>query len=76
MYYIQQIKVKSFYAMQFTFNLTHLPFGVQKNISLQTAVRWIHQLGFSLLSFKKGTYFDGHERDDVKEYRKLYLRKL
>jgi len=28
------------------------------------------------ISHKKGVFIDGHERDDVKEYRKLFLRKL
>jgi len=36
----------------------------------------LHKLGFEKLNSKKGVYIDGHERSDVVEYRKLYLRKL
>jgi len=45
-------------------------------VSVRTARRWLHKLGFEKLSTKKGVYIDGHERQDVVEYRKLYLRKL
>ena len=56
--------------------LMHLPQHYPNSISLPTARRWMHQLGFSPTSSKKGTYFDGHEREDVKEFRKIFLRKL
>ena len=36
----------------------------------------MHDLGFSPRLNKKGLYFDGHEREDVVEYRKMYLRKI
>ena len=49
---------------------------VPSSISERTAARWLHQLGFEAASTKKGVYIDGHERSDVVEYRKLYLRKL
>ena len=49
---------------------------VPASISNRTATRWLHQLGFEPSSTKKGVYIDGHERSDVVEYRKLYLRKL
>ncbi len=49
---------------------------VPSSISDRTAIRWLHQLGFEPTSTKKGVYIDGHERSDVVEYRKLYLRKL
>ena len=45
-------------------------------VSIPTATRWLHKLGFNPTSTKKGVYIDGHERQDVVEYRKLYLRKL
>ena len=34
----------------------------------------MHELGFELVS-KKGTFVDGHKRDDVVEYRKTFLRR-
>ena len=46
------------------------------NISIRTARRWLHKLGFKQVSSKKGIYIDGHERADVVEYRKLYLKRL
>ena len=33
-------------------------------------------LGFRPTPYRKGVYVDGHERQDVIEYRKMYLRKL
>jgi len=52
-----------------------LPPGFPKSITPHTARRWLHSLGFSPTPYKKGTYYNGHERDDVKEYRRIYLRK-
>ena len=49
---------------------------VPSSILERTAIRWLHQLGFEPASTKMGVYIDGHERSDVVEYRKLYLRKL
>ena len=46
------------------------------NISISTASRWLHELGFTHKQFSKGVYFDGHERDDVIEDRKTYLATL
>lgn len=47
-----------------------------KKVSTTTATRWLHKLGFSPSSTKKGVYIDGHERQDVVDYRKLFLRKM
>ena len=53
-----------------------LPQSYPQYISLRTASSWLHQLGFKPTSHRKGLYIDGHERKDVVEYRKLFLRKL
>lgn len=53
-----------------------LPPGLPRQIQERTAVKWLHELGFRPQAHKKGIYIDGHERSDVVEYRKLYLRKL
>jgi hypothetical protein len=50
--------------------------GYPRKISVSTACRWLHNLGFEVIRKKKGTYVDGHERNDVVEYRKKYLRKM
>jgi hypothetical protein len=47
----------------------------QKNISTRTAQRWLqqhHRYGLT----KKGMYVDGHERGDVVEYRKEFLKRM
>jgi len=45
--------------------------GVQTTdqISLRTACHWLIKLGWTYTKVKKGVYVDGHEREDVKEYR-------
>ena len=50
--------------------------GFPRKIGLETARKWLHHLGFEVLSAKKGIFIDGHERDDVVESRKLFLRKM
>ena len=47
-----------------------------KKVSTTTATRWLHKLGFSPSSTKKGVYIDGHGRKDVVDYRKLFLKKM
>ena len=46
------------------------------SISERTAVRWLTLLDFVHCEQKKGTYVDGHERDDVVRYREQFLRKM
>ena len=43
--------------------------GYPRNISLETARRWFHQLCFEFIAPRKGIFVDGHERDDVVEHR-------
>ena len=54
---------------------THHP-NIPSSVSNRTACRWLHKLGFKPSSTRKGVYIDGHERDDVVKYRKLYLKRL
>ena len=42
-------------------------------MSLATCTSWLHRLGFSVQDYKKGTYFDGHERHDVVTSKNLYI---
>ena len=46
------------------------------SITPRTARNWLYNLGFEPRSSKKGVYIDGHERTDMAEYRKIYLRRL
>ena len=54
----------------------HLPPELPRCISLRTAMRWLHKLGFRPTSHKKGAYVDGHEREDVVAHRAEFLMKL
>ena len=54
----------------------HLPPHFPRSISLGTAIRWLHHLGFKPVSHKKGVYIDGHERNDVVAHRKFLLAEL
>ena len=55
---------------------SHLQPNFPRCISLRTAVRWLHHLGFKPVSHKKGVYIDGHEREDVVSHRKALLKTL
>ena len=50
--------------------------GFPRSVSLSTALRWLHHLGFEILSPKKGVFIDGHERPDVVAQRNEFLRKV
>ena len=54
----------------------HLPPNLPRTISVRTATRWLHKLGFRPQSHKKGAYVDGHEREDVVKSRDEFLKKL
>ncbi len=46
------------------------------HISIETARAWLISLGFDKKSHHKSVYFDGHERDDVIEYRKEFIDRM
>ena len=50
--------------------------GYPRKIGLETACKWMHELGFEVVSKKKDTFVDSHECEDVVEYRKIFLRKM
>lgn len=47
-----------------------------QKISEATARRWLVKLGYALKEAKKGMYVDGHEREDVVEYRQKFLEEF
>ena len=54
-----------------------LPPGFPQRISIPTAQKWQHELGFDVLNTQgKSMYIDGHEREDVVEYRKVLLAEI
>ena len=55
---------------------TTLEPGFPRKIGIETARKWLHELGFSVIRKKKGSFVDGHEREDVFKYRKTFLRRM
>ena len=53
-----------------------LPPQFPRRISVETARVWLHQLGFTYMDKKKGTYCDGHEREDVVSAREEFLNTI
>jgi len=45
-------------------------------IRSRTARRWLKRLGYNWQDVKKGVFLDGHERDDVVEYRRKFLEDM
>ena len=50
--------------------------NMPQTISVCTANRWLHQLGFTPQSHKEGPYVDGHEREDVVKSREEFLKQI
>lgn len=50
--------------------------GFPRKISVETGRKWMHHMGFEVTAKKKGTYVDGHEREDVVQYRATFLRRM
>lgn len=50
--------------------------GYPRKISVETGRKWLHELGFEIITTHKGIFYDGHERDDVVEHRKIFLRRM
>ena len=50
--------------------------GYPRRVSVETARKWLHGLGFDVLQLSKGVFIDGHERSDVVESRVNFLRTL
>ena len=46
---------------------------IRKTISIRTAERWLHILGYKYKGYRKGIYYDGHEWEDVVTYQKEFL---
>ena len=43
---------------------------------METARKWLHELGFEILQRSKGVFIDGHERPDVVESRVKFLQAM
>jgi hypothetical protein len=46
------------------------------SISERTATRWLGRLNYRFREYRKGLYFDGHERADVVAYRESFLTRM
>jgi len=53
-----------------------LRYVLEVGLSEYTAQHWLYKLGWWRTRLKKGVYMDGHERDDVKEYWKVFLHDM
>ena len=47
----------------------------KKKISLRTAQRWLHRMGWRYGRKRNGMYVDGHEREDIVEYRTEFIKR-
>ena len=56
-------------------NLTLEP-GFPRKVSVSTCHRWLCAMGFEVITPRKGIFIDGHERPDVVESRKAFLRRM
>ena len=50
--------------------------GYPRRVSVETARKWLHELGFEILQLSKGVFIDGHERSDIIESRVQFLRTM
>ena len=50
--------------------------GYPRRVSVKTARKWLHELGFDILQLSKGVFIDGHEHSDVVESRVKFLRTM
>lgn len=53
-----------------------LPAYTRLSITERQIRRWLHKLGYSWKDIRKGVYIDGHEREDVVQYRKGFVRRM
>lgn len=67
---VDPIMVKSYFEQEI---LPLLNNEFVQYISVRTACRWMHKLGFHFQWYQKGVYVDGHERPDVVEYRQKFF---
>ena len=50
--------------------------GYPWKVSVETARRWLHQLGIKIITPRKGIFIGGHKCEDVVEYRKTFLCRM
>ena len=50
--------------------------GYPRRVSVETARKWLHALGFEILQRSKGVFIDGHERPDVVESRVKFRKTM
>ena len=50
--------------------------GFPRQVSVETSRKCLHEMGFEVVTARKGIFVDGHERPDVIESRKNFLRKM
>ena len=81
MLYLLEISKKSLVCAQDIMDYVQLPdvqekltgSGLKSNISLRTAQQWLKKLGWRYGRKRNGMYLDGHEWEDVVNYRKDFV---
>ncbi|OAV89977.1 hypothetical protein PTTG_12481 [Puccinia triticina 1-1 BBBD Race 1] len=61
---------------EYTLHTVFPQFDINRSLSRQTATRWMIRLGYRPQEYRKCLYFDGHERPDVIEARKKYIKEF
>ncbi|KEP45062.1 DDE family endonuclease [Rhizoctonia solani 123E] len=64
--YIQARDVLEFFGTPAALAFSHL---IDAPPSIRTAQRWMHRMGYTWMKERRGQFADGHEREDVVEYR-------
>ena len=59
-----------------TSQLHSLEPGLPQKASVETAQNWLHEMGFELLTARKGIFIDGHKQPDIVASRVEFLCKM
>jgi hypothetical protein len=70
------VKVKNFKEFIESEIFPKIGIEEEKTISERTANIWLKELGWTYQRQHKDIYYDGHERDDVVKYRKIFLTQM
>src|SRR5947199_1226794 len=70
------VKVKNFKEFIESEIFPKIGIEEKKTISERTANIWLKELGWTYQRQHKDIYYDGHERDDVVKYRKIFLTQM
>jgi len=70
------VSLKKFLETKVMPKLTSSKVAKKTKISERTCSRYLHEWGFSFSAHTKNVYMDGHEREDVVEYRNVWVPRM